>query len=243
MFTGIIEIIGEVVAVSKAQSSMQLKIKCNYDFIKNVIIGDSIAVNGVCLTVTALDRSTTMSYFMADIMPETYNASNLKYLNTTNKLNLERALLATNGRLGGHFVSGHVDTIGKIIAINKLANAVYYTIKPEVLCLQYCINKGSITIDGASLTLFEIDTKNKTFKVSLIPHTQQNTTLASKKVLDIVNIEYDILAKYVESVLQYGHNSQHDVVGQNVQNVGSATNIQHHSYERLTKDFLNKYNF
>ncbi len=194
MFTGIIEEIGHIKSVIQGSRSGEIGI-----FAKKVLegtnIGDSIAVNGVCLTVT---RITTDGFF-ADVMPETLKRTNLGNLKNGDKVNLERAMPA-NGRFGGHIVSGHIDGIGKISSIIKDENAVriHISTSPEILGL--IIEKGSICIDGISLTVTDVDKKE--FGVSIIPHTASQTTLSSKKVGDSVNLENDIVGKYVKKLTQ-----------------------------------------
>ena len=158
-------------------------------------IGDSIAVNGVCLTVTSMGGS----YYTADVMAETMNRSSLGQLSTGAKVNLERAMPA-NGRFGGHIVSGHIDGTGTVQSIEPDDNAVWYTIAAKADLLRYIVEKGSITIDGISLTVAYVD--DHCFKVSIIPHTQQVTALHDRGVGDIVNLECDIIGKYVEKLMR-----------------------------------------
>ena len=194
MFTGIVEEIGTVQQVLIGQQAMQLKIAAN-EVIADVKLGDSIAVNGVCLTVT--DFSST--YFIADVMPETFRSTNLCELKTGEAVNLERAM-AANGRFGGHMVSGHIDDVGMIQSIRAHSNAVIIQIKlPEKLAVQ-CIEKGSITIDGTSLTIFAVTKQSIT--ISLIPHTYKESILGQKKVGAIVNVETDLMSKYVQHYLR-----------------------------------------
>lgn len=193
MFTGIIEEIGKVKDIKSTKESIVLSIAAK-KIVDDVHLGDSIAVNGVCLTVTSFNAE----QFTVDVMPETVKATSLKLLARDSSVNLERAMSAS-GRFGGHFVSGHVDGVGKIIHKERRANAVYYQIEvPEQLC-HYMLLKGSVTVDGTSLTLFGLN--DTTFTISLIPHTLQETILGEKGVGDIVNIECDMLGKYVEKFL------------------------------------------
>lgn len=194
MFTGLIEETGKILNIERGSKSCILKIGCSY-VLENSKVGDSIAVNGVCLTVTTLGNS----YFTADVMPETLNRSSLGQLSTGFAVNLERAMPA-QGRFGGHIVSGHIDGTGKILTIEKEDNAVWYTISAEPGILRYVVEKGSIAIDGISLTVAAVDASG--FKVSIIPHTQAVTALHGKKSGDIVNLECDILGKYVEKLLK-----------------------------------------
>ncbi|UOY93888.1 riboflavin synthase [Ectobacillus sp. JY-23] len=193
MFTGIIEEIGTVVRIQKDALAVQVTIQAER-VLNDVQLGDSIAVNGVCLTVTSF----TDQYFTADMMPETVKATSLRTLQVGSSVNLERAMVA-NGRFGGHFVSGHVDGIGTILEKRTLANAVYYRISLPVHLLRYCITKGSIALDGTSLTLFKVDESSIT--VSLIPHTLDKSVLGSKGIGDIVNIECDLVGKYIEKFI------------------------------------------
>lgn len=156
--------------------------------------GDSIAVNGVCLTVTSL----TGEGFWADIMPETFSRSNLGQLTAGSRVNLERAM-AADGRFGGHIVSGHIDGCGKIIKIQNDGNAVRFWISTEPKILDLIVEKGSVAVDGISLTVVSVSQSD--FSVSVIPHSLEQTTLAEKRAGDRVNLENDIIGKYVESLL------------------------------------------
>lgn len=163
--------------------------------LEDVHPGDSIAVNGVCLTVTNFTQNT----FTADVMHETLNRSSLGSLRPGSPVNLERAMKA-DGRFGGHIVAGHIDGTGIITDIKKDDNATWYTIKAPDSIMRYIIEKGSIAIDGISLTVAEV-TKDS-FKVSIIPHTSAETTLFMRKVKDMVNLENDCIGKYVEKLMQ-----------------------------------------
>lgn len=200
MFTGIIEEIGTIKNINTNGVSAQLNIASNL-VLEGTKIGDSIAVNGVCLTVTSL----TSNSFTADIMAETLRRSNLGNLLPQSKVNLERAMLA-NGRFGGHIVSGHIDGTGTIIETKPEGNAIWVKIKTSSEILKYIIQKGSITIDGISLTVAKITDQD--FSVSIIPHTAKNTTLLQKKVGEVVNLENDIVGKYVEKLLSFQNINQ-----------------------------------
>lgn len=200
MFTGIIEEIGTIKNINTNGVSAQLNIASNL-VLEGTKIGDSIAVNGVCLTVTSL----TSNSFTADIMAETLRRSNLGNLLPQSKVNLERAMIA-NGRFGGHIVSGHIDGTGTIIETKPEGNAVWVKIKTSSEILKYIIQKGSITIDGISLTVAKITDQD--FSVSIIPHTAENTTLLQKKVGEVVNLENDIVGKYVEKLLSFQNKNQ-----------------------------------
>lgn len=193
MFTGIVEEIGTISSVTPGTTSLQLKIKCT-KVLSDVNKGDSIAVNGVCLTVA----NYSTDYFVADVMPETVKATTLHELKPGSSVNLERAM-AANGRFGGHFVSGHVDGTGEIISIRPKENAVYMEITIDPDLLKYFIPKGSVTVDGTSLTVFGITESG--FIISLIPVTQADSIIGQKRIGDKVNIECDMLAKYIEGLL------------------------------------------
>lgn len=194
MFTGIIEEIGTVERIVRGGKSLQLAIAAQ-KVLEDVQLGDSISVSGVCLTVTTF----TKTHFTADVMPETFTSTALAALTPGARVNLERAM-AANGRFGGHFVSGHVDGVGHIVSKKREENALYVTVSyPEELG-RYFLYKGSIALDGTSLTLFGVTDDGVT--VSLIPHTRDETILAAKNVGDPVNIECDMLAKYVGNMLE-----------------------------------------
>ena len=194
MFTGIIEEMGEIEKIERGSQSAVLHIRCK-EVLKGTKIGDSIAVNGVCLTVTTMGADS----FSADVMAETISRSSLGKLRNGSRVNLERAM-AADGRFGGHIVSGHIDGTGTIQKISRDETAVWYTISAEPSVLRYIVEKGSITIDGISLTVARVTEQD--FSVSIIPHTQANTTLADRKTGNLVNLETDIIGKYVEKLLQ-----------------------------------------
>lgn len=201
MFTGIIEEKGTVEKVHHVSAkAVQLKIVAKV-VLEDVQLGDSISINGICLTVTDFDSTS----FQVDAMPETLEATTLNQLKAGSKVNLERAM-AANGRFGGHFVSGHIDGIGEIVEKYKKENAIYYEIKVQEELAKFLLHKGSITVDGISLTLFEID--KDIFTISIIPHTASETILGVKGKGDIVNIECDMLAKYVQNMLQNQYNPE-----------------------------------
>lgn len=193
MFTGIIEEVGTVKEVQRNGNNSFIRIQAE-KILFDVNIGDSIAVNGVCLTVTRYDGS----IFQADVMNETLNRSSLGSLRTGSPVNLERAMSA-NGRFGGHIVSGHIDGTGIITDIKNDGIAIWYTIKTSDSVMRYIVEKGSVAIDGISLTVAEVSKNN--FSVSIIPHTAQQTILSAKKVGDVVNLENDIIGKYVEKLM------------------------------------------
>ncbi|MCD7921262.1 MAG: riboflavin synthase [Clostridiales bacterium] len=193
MFTGLIEEVGVIQDIRRGAKSCVLTIGCT-DVLNGSRVGDSIAVNGVCLTVTAMGKG----YYTADVMAETMNRSSLGRLSRGTAVNLERAMPA-DGRFGGHIVSGHIDGTGTVQSIEQDDNAVWYTVSAAPDLLRYIVEKGSITIDGISLTVACVD--DSCFKVSIIPHTQQVTALRDRKIGDIVNLECDIIGKYVEKLL------------------------------------------
>ncbi len=193
MFTGIIEETGTVKrVVSGASGSLEIQAK---KVLENTMIGDSIAVNGICLTVTTMSDS----HFTADVMAETMRRTNLGTLHNGSKVNLERAM-AAGGRFGGHIVSGHIDGTGTVISLKPEGNAVWVTIGADASILRYIVEKGSIAIDGISLTVAYVD--DECFKVSIIPHTGAETTLLARKPGDRVNLENDIVAKYIEKLMK-----------------------------------------
>lgn len=194
MFTGIIEERGKVKRVAGNGPWGALEIQAD-KVLEGTRIGDSIAVNGVCLTVTRLGKSS----FTADVMAETMRRTNLGSLGIGSEVNLERAM-SPMGRFGGHIVSGHIDGTGQIESLEKEGNAVWVSMLASREILRLIVEKGSITIDGISLTVAYID--DKRFKVSIIPHTGEETTLLKKKKGDLVNLENDIVGKYVDKLIQ-----------------------------------------
>lgn len=194
MFTGIVEEIGTVKKIARGQKAY-LEIQADKIF-SDIHIGDSIAVNGVCLTVTSFSGKV----FTADVMNETFSRSSLGSLKAGSHVNLERAMSA-NGRFGGHIVSGHIDGTGKITNIKKDGNAVWYKISADENIIKYTVEKGSIAIDGISLTVARVEKDN--FSVSIIPHTSEETILSEKQLGDTVNLENDIIGKYVERFLNF----------------------------------------
>ncbi|MEI6890369.1 MAG: riboflavin synthase [Bacteroidales bacterium] len=190
MFTGIIEEVGVVKNVTKGTSSFSMLITADV-VASDLKLGDSVNTNGACLTVTTLN----LNSFTVDIMPETMRKTNLGILKPGSEVNLERALMLSS-RLGGHLVSGHIDGTGVIRQIKKEDNAVWITVKAGHDILRYMIPKGSVSLDGISLTVVHVD--EVSFDVSLIPHTMAVTTLRNKKPGDALNIECDMVAKYIE---------------------------------------------
>ena len=205
MFTGIIEEIGEVSSIKKGAQSAVITIRAR-KVLEDMHLGDSIAVNGICLTTVSIGRDS----YSADVMHETLRRTNLGDLRSGSKVNLERAM-AADGRFGGHMVAGHVDGTGTISSMTRDDNAIWMTIDTKAEILKYIIEKGSIAIDGISLTVAAVTDKN--FSVSVIPHTGLHTTLLDKKPGDTVNLENDLVGKYVEKLLGYHDKDQGDSKG------------------------------
>jgi len=216
VFTGIVEEIGLVKEIIYGSKSIKLAIKCE-KILDDVKVGDSIAVNGICLTVTSLDKGA----FTADVMPQTMRKTNLGNLRAGEKVNLERALRPVD-RMGGHIVSGHIDGTGMILSKEEEDNAIWLEISAPSDILKYIVLRGSVALDGVSLTAAYVD--ENSFKVSLIPHTASVTILGSKKIGDRINIECDMLGKYVEKLM--GLNSP-----------------QNEEKKALTVDFLREHGF
>lgn len=193
MFTGLIEDIGIIVQLNPIPKGLSLGIESNI-ITDELKIGDSVAINGVCLTVTKIQNS----QFTVDAVQETLQKSTLKTLKIGSRINLERAI-RFGDRMGGHFVQGHVDGPGTIQQIKQIGSAVWFEIKILEEFDRYIIQKGSIAIDGISLTIAE--KSDGVVKISVIPHTFQNTNLQLQKVGDLVNIELDMMAKYIENMV------------------------------------------
>ena len=201
MFTGLVEEVGTLQGVQKGARSAVLTIGAR-KVLEGTKVGDSIMTNGVCLTITNLGAT----YFTADVMSETLRRSALGELSPGSPVNLERAM-AADGRFGGHMVSGHIDGTGTVTNLRQDDNAVWYTIAAGLELLRYIVEKGSIAIDGISLTVAAVD--DKSFQVSVIPHTRAVTALSSKTIGSTVNLECDVIGKYVEKLLgPYGGQMQ-----------------------------------
>ena len=190
MFTGIVETIGRVQNIHKSDGSLIFKIKIDN---LNSSIGDSVCVNGVCLTVEAIENN----MFSFSISPETYKLCNLDRIQSNDQVNIETSL-TLNKLLSGHIVLGHIDTTAEIIELYQIDNSWFVKFQIESKYIKYIIQKGSITIDGVSLTINDIH--NNEFSVMIIPHTWQNTIFKNYGIGNIVNIEVDVLAKYVEKL-------------------------------------------
>lgn len=195
MFTGLIEDCGTIRQLTRTSGAARLTVTTGLPTAE-LAIGDSVAVSGACLTVIAKDQST----FTVDMSPETFDRTTFANLPINSKVNLERAL-RVGDRLGGHMVTGHIDTVGTVLSVNHDQNAVVISIEISKDYARYLVPKGSVTIDGISLTINDVSAG--TFSVSIIPHTLTATTLADCKTGVRVNIETDILGKYVERLLGY----------------------------------------
>lgn len=192
MFTGIVEEVGSIKAVEESRLVIGAS-----EVLGDVKVGDSISVNGACLTVTTYDESG----FSVDVVPETLRRTNLGELTSGSPVNLERSMPA-NGRFGGHIVQGHIDGTAAIRSIESEGDALMVIFDASPSIMRYVVEKGFIAVDGASLTIVNCD--NFSFSVTIIPHTQENTVFKSKKTGDSVNLEVDIMAKYVERLAMAG---------------------------------------
>ncbi|MBX2836984.1 MAG: riboflavin synthase [Gammaproteobacteria bacterium] len=216
MFTGIVEEMGTVKECNRQGQGFDLCIHCS-TVLEGTALGDSICVNGVCLTVAKMDGSS----FTAGLAPETRSRTNLEALTSGSPVNLERSVTPTT-RMGGHFVQGHVDTVGVIKTFKKDEDALWVTISADDSVMRYIVTKGYVTLDGTSLTV--VDVQDDWFNVTLVSYTQSHIIMPTKAVGDKVNIEVDVLGKYVERLLQFN----------NVASPGSAITPQflsEHGYE------------
>ena len=205
MFTGIVEEKGSVKSIRRGQHSAVITVNAK-KVLQDTVPGDSIAVNGICLTVTSLGPG----WFTADVMHETLNRSSLSDAAAGTFVNLERAM-AAGGRFGGHIVSGHVDGTGVIREIRRDDNAVWFTVSAPGNIMKYIVEKGSVAIDGISLTVAAV--RDDSFDVSVIPHTLELTVLGDRCRGDVVNLENDIIGKYVEKLMNYSPDSPEDNKG------------------------------
>lgn len=213
MFTGIVEDLGTIKEMKQVSGqAVEMTIESE-KIVEDMQLGDSISVNGICLTATEFDDK----QFKVEAMPETIKSTSLKLLDKGLKVNLERAM-AAGGRFGGHFVSGHVDGIGTITRKQSVENAIYYDVEIPEHFMDLILHKGSITVDGISLTVFAVD--GNSFTISLIPHTAKETVLGDKGVGDIVNIECDMLAKYVKQLLNHSEEKNTGVTKEVLQENG-----------------------
>ncbi|BEP29528.1 riboflavin synthase [Helicovermis profundi] len=196
MFTGLVEEIGKVKEIASGSLTIEAK-----KVLEGVKIGDSICVNGICLSVNNI----TLNSFTVDVMPETFRRTNLKNIKKASFVNLERAM-EIGSRFGGHIVSGHIDGTSEIVNFEKEKNASWITLKASKDILKYIILKGSVAIDGVSLTVGELE--EDLFRVSIIPLTSKDTTLLTKRVGEFINIECDIVGKYVEKLMNFNSFSE-----------------------------------
>ncbi len=231
MFTGLIAELGAVERLAEENDSCRLTVRAQ-KIMPGVKIGDSIAVNGVCLTVVHLQGGR----FTADVMPETVRRTTLHQLHPGDRVNLEKALRPEDG-LNGHIVQGHVEGIGKILGIQSDGNALLYRIEAPAELLKYIVEKGSIAVDGISLTVTGTDEEE--FRVSLIPHTAKMTTLGYKTVGAPVNLETDIIARYVEKMMAPKDSERKRSEERRARVSGEA---QDHETE-LTEEFLSRHGF
>ena len=198
MFTGIIETVGEVVAKELREGDVKLTLKADKSYLEAVMLGDSIACNGVCLTV--VDR--TSNQFMLDVSVETLSLTTIGDWDVGSKVNLEQAMIASS-RFGGHIVSGHIDRIGEIIDITEDARSWRMTVRVPKNIRQYIAKKGSICVDGVSLTINSVE--DSEFSVNIVPHTVSHTIIGDYKLNQKVNIEIDTIARYVERLVSLSH--------------------------------------
>ena len=198
MFTGLIGELGSITAIEKGESSAVFTINAP-KLIGEIAVGDSVAVNGVCLTATAISGTT----FTADVMIQTLSLTSLGQLSVASTVNLELAA-QLNSRLGGHMVQGHVDGVAKVVGLTPGDKWAQFDITVPAHLAKYIVNQGSICLDGVSLTVGSIDDSNKVVTVWLIPETLESTNLSTKSAGDLVNVEVDVLAKYVERLLAKG---------------------------------------
>ena len=200
MFTGLIAELGEVTAITKGETSAVFSIN-SPTLISEIKLGDSVAVNGVCLTTTSLSSTG----FTADVMVQTLSLTSLSEIEVGSPVNLELAV-QLNARMGGHMVQGHVDGVATVVGLTPGEKWAQFEIKVPDHLTKYIVNQGSICLDGVSLTVGEISDTNNQLTVWLIPETLERTNLSSKKIGDLINIEVDVLAKYVERLLAKGNN-------------------------------------
>ncbi|MDO6763034.1 riboflavin synthase [Agarivorans sp. 1_MG-2023] len=214
MFTGIIEALGIIKSIEKRSGDVRLHIACSSLDMADVHLGDSIAVNGICLTVVEFGSD----YFCADVSTETLSLTSLAKCKQGDKLNLEKAMLATN-RFGGHIVSGHVDGLAEVVSISPSARAVNIWLKVPNELARYIAHKGSITVDGISLTVNEV--QQQQLRLTIIPHTAEQTTISQWAPGQKINLEVDVIARYVERLIGYAEESKKE------SNINTAFLAQH----------------
>jgi riboflavin synthase len=205
MFTGIVEEVGRVLALDVRDRHARLHVTCD-EVVRDAVLGDSIAVGGCCLTVTTLPSEEDGGGFTADLMAETLRATGLGDLTAGARVNLERAM-AAGSRFGGHLVQGHVDAVGELVARDEQPGTVFLTVAAPAEVARYLVPKGSVTVAGVSLTVIDVAPRgdgSATFRLGLIPHTLEVTTLGDRAVGDLVNLEADVVAKHVEHLLAGG---------------------------------------
>jgi len=210
MFTGIIEAVGSITAINVNAQGARLVIDTNNLDMSDVKLGDSIATNGICLTVVDFDKSKSNGSYSADVSNETLQRTGFANYKVGSKVNLEKAMLAST-RFGGHMVSGHVDGVSEILAINNNGNSIEYWLSMPSNLAHYIAEKGSVTIDGTSLTvnsLAENGSKGK-FRLTIVPHTVKETIFAQYQVGSKVNIEVDLIARYLERLLTKNNDNEH----------------------------------
>jgi len=203
MFTGIVEELGQVIECRPTSTGFDLRVQCK-TVLEGTQLGDSIAVNGVCLTVTELSNAG----FTAGLAPETRSRTNLDTLKNGALVNLERSVTPST-RMGGHFVQGHVDSTGSIKTFRKDNDALWVAVEVPADLMRYIVTKGYITIDGTSLTV--VETGENWFNVTLVAYTQQHIVMPSKSVGELVNIEVDVLGKYVERIVEHRQSAESNV--------------------------------
>ncbi|WP_432452308.1 MULTISPECIES: riboflavin synthase [unclassified Agarivorans] len=201
MFTGIIEALGEIKSLEHRQGDVRLRIACAKLNMEDVCLGDSIAVNGICLTVVEYGGQ----YFCADVSTETLSLTSLAGCKQGDKVNLEKAMLATS-RFGGHIVSGHVDGLAEVLSISPSARAVNIWLQVPKDLARYIAHKGSVTVDGISLTVNEVNQQQ--LRLTIIPHTAEQTTIANWSVGQKINLEVDVIARYVERLFGYAEENK-----------------------------------
>ncbi|MFK7890216.1 MAG: riboflavin synthase [Granulosicoccus sp.] len=222
MFTGIVEELGKVKDCRRQGDGYMLSIAC-HKVLEDTALGDSIAVNGVCLTVTSMQQDS----FVAGLAPETRNRTNLESLTSGSSVNLERSVTPTT-RMGGHFVQGHVDATGRIDTFRRDEDALWVTIRAPQSLMRYVVVKGYITLDGTSLTV--VDVGPDWFSVTLVAYTQSHIVMPQKNVGDTVNIEVDVLGKYIERLLQFDNKPSNSVI-ENAQSGVTAEFLRENGYD------------
>lgn len=208
MFTGIVEALGTINAIKLNAQGARVVINSGNLDMSDVKLGDSIATNGICLTVVDFDHKS----YSADVSKETLSRTGFAKYSSGQSVNLEKAMLPTT-RFGGHMVSGHVDGVGSIFAINNVGNSIEYWIEIDDSLKQYVAEKGSITVDGTSLTVNSIE--NNRFRLTIVPHTTEQTIISTYKVGQLVNLEVDLIARYIERLLFCRDQQDHNPSGIN----------------------------